>query len=139
MFRIFEDYNGYPPGVKRAIVFTVLAWVWFYVCLKMIEGVSETYTISTRDIMIGASILVLLATMKHWARMICLLGNAMAILNTIVFMVGLIKYKLIVTLLGIDIVLMTLSCYYLVIKSTADFFKQYNMNPTEKGEHGESR
>ncbi len=54
-------------------------------------------------------------------------------------MFGLFKFKMIVTFMGIDIVLLILSSYYLFIKSTSDFFKQYNLKPEEAGDDDESR
>ena len=139
MFRILEDYNSYPPSVKKGIIFTVLAWAWFYASLLILDNISEAYVISKRDMMIGVSILVLLASMKNWARMICLIGNIMAILNIAVFILSLMQLKLIATLLSIDIILLILSSYYLFIKSTSDFFKQYNLSTVEEGGDDESR
>ncbi|MBW2678682.1 MAG: hypothetical protein JRD49_14100 [Deltaproteobacteria bacterium] len=45
MLRIIDDFKGYPPSVKKAIVFTVIAWGWFYVSLSLIDIYSETHTI----------------------------------------------------------------------------------------------
>jgi len=139
MFRIFEDYSTYPPSVKKSIIFTVIAWGWFYITLLIMDNVSESYAISRREVMIGVCIIVLLASMKNWARMICLLGNVMSIIYIAVFMFVLFNLKMIVTFMGIDIVLLILSSYYLFIKSTSDFFKQYNLKPEEAGDDDESR
>jgi hypothetical protein len=136
MFRILEDYNTYPPSVKKAIVFTVLAWGWFYVIMLTMQKVLENYAISRREVMIGVCIIVLLASMKNWARMICLLGNVMSVIYHAFFMFALLKHKMIVTFMGIDIVLLILSSYYLFIKPTSDFFKQYNLKTeAQEGDH----
>ncbi|MCG6908745.1 MAG: hypothetical protein LJE94_01315 [Deltaproteobacteria bacterium] len=133
MLKIVRDFNRYPPSVKKAVVLTAGAWVWFYISLVLMDRSSDTFVIERRFLMIGVCMLALLASMKNWARLVCLMGNVMAALFFIFSVVVLIKLKLIVTFLTIEIVLLLLSSIYLAIRPSAQFFREYNLKP-EPGE-----
>ena len=133
MLRIIQDYKGYPPSVKMAVVFTVAAWVWFYLALVVMDKSSEAFVLERRFLMVGVCMLALLASMKNWARTVCIMGNVMAVIFFIFAAIVLKDLTLIVALLAIDVVLLLASCFFLIVNPTAQFFKAYNLKP-EQGE-----
>ena len=133
MFRIVEDFTTYPSSVKTGLVLLLIGWIWFYVVLAVIAGIK----IDNRMLIMGLSVLLLAGSMKSWARMLCMMGNGMALLFCLFFAVDVYRLTrgqgvvLAITLVS-SAVLFMLSIYYMAVKPSAEFYKVYNHIDSEQ-------
>ena len=135
MLRSIDEFKDYPPSVKKAVGFTAAAWVWFYLPLLLMDKSSEAFVLERRFLMIGVCMLALTASMKNWARMVCIMGNVMAALFFTFALIVLINLKVIGLLLFVNVVLLLLSTVFLIVRPSAQFYRDYNAKP-EPGVRG---
>ncbi len=114
------DFKKYPKSVHTALIFLYIGWAWFLMLLYML--VNE---INMRMFIIALSMCILVIRRFNWARVLCLLCNALMIIYCSLFIIdfwqkGLEKNAL---LMAINVILFICSSYYLFIKETAEFFK----------------
>lgn len=133
MFRIITDFKTYPPGVQKGIVLLLVSWIWFYTALGGIAGIE----IPPRMLMVGVCILLLAGSMKNWARLLCLMGNGMAILFCVFYAIDVYRVSqggrgAISTTLIFSALLFLVPTYYLSIKTSSEFYKAYNHTPEEQ-------
>ena len=118
MLRIIDDFKTYPKSVQTGLVLLALSWIWFFFSMQFFIGIE----LSNRELVAGAGVLVMAATMKNWARWLCIMCNVMACLYCAVLALA-IEHP---TILILSAVLFAISTYYLLIKSSSQFYKTYN-------------
>ena len=123
MFEFIYHYRDFPKSVKTGFSFLIAGWVWLYLALYAIFLQGD---ISFKILIIGP--LMCLAILKgvNWARMLCLLCNAMVIVWSLVFMAAFFNsnsFKFLSAL--ITVILFAAASYYLLVRSSNRFFKSY--------------
>lgn len=121
MIAFVSRFKSFPESVKSAIGFLYFSWIWLVVSWYYFR--SEL--LEPRMLLSGIALCVLVPMIKNWARVLCVLCNAFVILQisipTYVLFAG-DNYKMGV-ILGVNILFLLVTSYYLLCRQTAAFFK----------------
>ena len=118
MPNIFVDFRRYPASVQKGLVLLLVGWGWFFVSLYGFYLKEQT---PDKMLIVGAAIAFLALSMKNWARMLCLLCNAMAILWCLGFAVLFFGQNQALFLVSVvNVLLFSLATFYLAVKPSAE-------------------
>jgi hypothetical protein len=111
-----------PGSVRNGIIFLVAGWISLLAALYQFE-IQEYFT---RFLIAGVLVCFFMIRLKSWARMLCLLSNAMAVIyfgmfSAIFFYSG--SQPLTAGISLLTALLFGLSSYFLLRKPTRIFFK----------------
>jgi len=124
MFDKIKEFEDFPQSVKNGLVFLFISWGWCFLTLYLYLY-DPPEQIPYRQVLSGIAICISILTIKNWARMLSILCNVMIIIQfSPVFFTDVMNDNITRGLvIGLNMILFTLACYYMFIKSTADFFK----------------
>ena len=124
MFDKIKEFKDFPESVKIGLLFLFISWGWCFLTLYlyMYHPPDE---IPYRQVISGVAICISVLTIKNWARMLCILSNAMIIIQlSPLFFTYVMNDNIVQGLvIGLDLILFSLTTYYMFVKTTADFFK----------------
>ena len=121
MFEFIYNYRYFPKSVKTGFHFLIAAWAAFYLALYMILQ----NAIPLKLLVIGPLMFLTILKVVNWARMLCLMCNAMVILYAAVFMVLFKADPIKFTSLLIAVILFATASYYLLVQPSSQFFKTF--------------
>ncbi len=132
--RFFQDiilnlkqYKTHPENVKLAINYLFVAWLMHYVSIYILsQYIPLEGRFMTQMYFIGPAVFILVFSMRNWARMLCILCQALSItlylfLLTLFAIAMNLKFGMICV---VNLILFSLSTYFLARKETADYMKE---------------
>lgn len=128
MFEFIHNHRYFPPSVKTGFRFLIAGWAVFYLALYIILQ----NAIPLKLLVIGPLMLLTILKVVNWARMLCLMCNAMVILYALFFMVLFKTDPIKFTSLLIAVILFATASYYLLVPASSQFFKTFGKR--EEGE-----
>jgi len=124
-----KRWDEMPPSVKKAIIFLLAGWAAHYIFYFGFIAEDQPERVTYLNLGVGVAICYCVATIRKWARRLCIFFNIvmvpMYILFAIAFAQGA-KINLFI-LTALVAASFSLSLYYLLQKETARFF-----SPPEK-------
>ncbi len=117
-----------PAAVKHAIIFLICGWLCHYV-FYFTHFVEEMPLRTTfLQIGVGIGICYFVATLKRWARMLCLFFNIGIIALYVIYCLAFFQSNKYIPMLltGLTAVLFLISTYFLLKKETAQFYAAAN-------------
>lgn len=115
-----ETLRRAPSAVKKGIGFCLAGWAWLILSVYFIYDPGSVFKFIVSALIVGSFLLML----KNWARMLALFCNVLAILYCSVFAVIFWHANKTATLVSlVTIILFGIGSYYLLQKSSAQFFK----------------
>jgi|GEM_PF-725668 len=142
MFGGLEDFKTYPSSVRYGLFYLVLGWAAHFYTLYQLFGGDLPRRRLYEQAVIAASMLVFVGMAKNWARILCLLANALIMLIHAFIIALCIKSGLHEIALSAfaALVLFAMSTWYLAIGESSEFFKSRVKVPEppleEEGEDG---
>ncbi len=132
-FPQLSEFATFPQSVKNAFIFTATAWIWYYIA---VYGYLLPNEGPGKDLIVGPVALLLLWTLRNWARVLCMLCNLFILIQFLPVTVGLfnmgnVHRGMMSTLI---VLFFAISTYYLFVKDSADFFKAYGKGAEEPAE-----
>jgi len=129
MLSMTKRWDEMPPSVKKAIIFLLAGWAAHYIFYFGFIAEDQPERVTYLNLGVGVAICYCVATIRKWARRLCIFFNIvmvpMYILFAIAFAQGA-KINLFI-LTALVAASFSLSLYYLLQKETARFF-----SPPEK-------
>jgi len=129
MLSMPKRWDEMPPSVKKAIIFLLAGWAAHYIFYFGFIAEDQPERVTYLNLGVGVAICYCVATIRKWARRLCIFFNIvmvpMYILFAIAFAQGA-KINLFI-LTALVAASFSLSLYYLLQKETARFF-----SPPEK-------
>ena len=129
MLSMPKRWDEMPPSVKKAIIFLLAGWAAHYIFYFGFIAEDQPERVTYLNLGVGVTICYCVATIRKWARRLCIFFNIvmvpMYILFAIAFAQGA-KINLFI-LTALVAASFSLSLYYLLQKETARFF-----SPPEK-------
>ena len=117
-----EEFKESPASVKNGLTVQILAWIWHFISYYYFFGIRP---IPPMQIAIGIAVCVFVFSLKNWGRVLCILCNIMVGIEYLIGGIGLYErnqiYLGLVALMNVS--LFTLASYFLLQKSTRDFYK----------------
>ena len=123
------QFSAFPKSVQIAIICLVLGWAWVsvinYMYVLMDESLRNYFY---RIVIVGALICFFVATIKKWARMLCIFFNiglmvVYPFLGSMIYMgsgqIGPVLMS------AVAVVLFGTSTFFLLKKETAHYYKTY--------------
>jgi sensor histidine kinase YesM len=131
MLTDYFDFKAFPASVKKAFVFLIAGWAWYFFSQYYYLNPGE---IQPRQVISCLVICTLTARALNWARVLCILCNILIVVIYLFIMVSDllspgIRPVLIAASL-INITLFSLATYFFLLKASSTFFKTYHQNRT---------
>ncbi len=128
------QFKEYPGSVKSGIIFLIAGWIWLFITLHYVKFFQDQSPF--KFYIAGALICYYVVKIKNWARALCMFGNVLIITQLLptsveFFSRGNMQLGVIV---GANAVFASLSIYYLIIKESSAFFKEYNKKDEDSAE-----
>ncbi|MCP4112791.1 MAG: hypothetical protein GY749_45895 [Desulfobacteraceae bacterium] len=138
---MFKDstaqFKEYPNSVKNGIIFLITGWIchyyFFYIFFTRQTGEMPSKEL-WQQVAIGVFICYFVVKIKKWARVLCLLCNAFIIILYLCIFTLFISKINYVMISGANLILFSISSYYLAIKESSSFFKEYNKKDEDSAE-----
>ncbi|MFH1983660.1 MAG: hypothetical protein ABIL58_17595 [Pseudomonadota bacterium] len=128
MNAFWAHFQSFPSSAKNGIILLIAAWSWLFFSINRFFLPGE---LPERVLAAGIMACIIIFKVRSWARVLCILGNALAILAHIqfayhFFMVGdsVKAFAAVIT-----IVLFSASTIYLGVPQTAGFYKKHTPDP----------
>ncbi|MDM8525000.1 hypothetical protein QUF80_16640 [Desulfococcaceae bacterium HSG8] len=130
------NFKEFPSSMKNGILFLIIGWVWHYFFLyrfSKFPSVDIQPKMVLSHLVLGLGICYCVIKVKKWARPLCITGNSIIIIYHLFFMsLFVLGNKMNLSVLsGIIVIFFSISTYYLAIKKTSKFFKEYNKKDGE--------
>jgi hypothetical protein len=129
---LISEYARLPRPVRRALIFLVAGWVLLLATIHFLLPGAEGFF--NRILIAGAITCFLVLQGYPWARMICLMANAMVIVYFLFIAILFGNEPLVFAAAASVVVLFALSSGYFWSRETAAFFRRFR-NP-ESGDNG---
>ena len=122
-------FQSFPSSAKNGIILLIAAWGWllFSIYWYLLPG-----EIPDRVLVGGIMACTLIFKARNWARVLCILGNVLAILVHIQFAIHFLTIGISIQgiVCVITIALFTVSTVFLALPQTAEFYKKHTPDPS---------
>jgi hypothetical protein len=134
--KIPPPYNTFPSSAKNGILFLVLGWLWHFLLLYMLLGTG--LKIDTQDWLRLSVIAILVCfftlRVRNWARILGIVANLLIISLYLLatahfFNINKTNFSIFA---AINVILFSLSTFFLFKKETSDYFKLHSPRWSEK-------
>jgi hypothetical protein len=123
-------YSTFPSSAKNGILFLILGWIWHFLLLYMLLGTG--LNIDTEDWLRLSVIAILVCfftlRVRNWARVLGIVANLLVISLYLLasahfFNINKLNFSIFA---AINVILYSLSTFFLFKKETSDFFKLHS-------------
>jgi hypothetical protein len=130
MLQDIKKIQTYPKSLRYGITFLIVGWISHYISFSLLFGLrAETFPSNDfiKHLILGGLSCFFMIKTKPWGRWLCLMGNAIVIVSYIQW--GVLKYYAQnlsfaeVIVMGLVVILFSISTYFLFQKQSAEFFK----------------
>lgn len=124
MLSMPQKWEEMPPGVKKAIIFLLAGWAAHYIFYFGFIAEDQPERVTYLNLGVGVAICYCVATIRKWARRLCIFFNIIMVPMYLLFAIALAqggKTNLFI-LTALVAASFGLSLYYLLQKKTALFF-----------------
>jgi hypothetical protein len=131
MLSMPKKWDEMPPSVKKAIIFLLVGWAAHYIFYFGFIAEDQPERVTYLNLGVGIAICYCVATIRKWARRLCIYFNIIMVVMYILFAVAFAqggKVNLLI-LTAVTAVSFGFSLYYLLQKEVFLFF-----SPPEKSE-----
>jgi hypothetical protein len=125
-------YSIFPASAKKGILFLLLGWTWHFFFLYLFFY-KRAGTVLETQLWLQQSAIALLVCfftirVRNWARVLCIIANLLIISLYILtaahfFSLSIINFAIFA---AVNVILFSISTYFLFIKETSDFFKLHS-------------
>jgi len=134
LFQEPRRFTELPKTVKMAIFTLFAGWLVHFTFIFGLfqDQLTENMILQHAGLAIISCFVLL--KLKNWARILCLTGNAMVLLNYLFYLIAFAtgpQSPLAVGLVLLNISLFGASAYFLLTGDSADFFKQQSVKPPQ--------
>ncbi len=134
MFTEIMNFKTFPESVKMAFISLFSGWILFYLFYYLY--LSDQALFTRRELIVGVLCCLCLLTFKNWGRMLCILCNAMIIIQFSLPVLGFMmsgKWQP-GLMLGAMVGMLTVCTFFLFKKESAQFFKSFSKKPVSMDE-----
>lgn len=127
-------YNTFPNSAKNGVLFLLLGWTTHFIFLYVVFGEGLESDIWLQQSIIAILVCFFTIRVRNWARVLAVVANLLIILVYLfaiayLYSIYLINFSIFAL---VNVILFSISSYFLLKRETADFFKIHSPRLGEK-------
>ncbi len=131
LFKEPKRFGELPKTARRGILTLFAGWIVHFTFIYSVLRDLVTDNMLLQQAGVAVITCFVLLKLKNWARILCITGNAMVLLNYLIYLVPVSRSQgpAATGLILVNLALFGASTYFLLTPASAAFFKQQSVKP----------